>query len=167
MAAKSPASSIVSFPPMGISRTSWIKDDLEDLPALIGFAERGQALNLGAIDCCEAGMQKRPFALGMRFRSRENRIMREDIKRFASEFDPQPIHLGETAAALTPLKGLAASGWHTAAMIAMRLLVEVRAGGRHPLWGLGVDELRWLAPVRPDDVQGEVTELIRPMGSLV
>src|SRR5262249_44249580 len=50
----------------------------------------------------------------------------------------------------TPLKGLAASGWHTAA-IAMRLAVEVRPFGPHPLLGLGVDELRWLAPVRPGD----------------
>ena len=58
-------------------------------------------------------------------------------------------------------KGLAASGWHTAAM-AMRLAVETRPFGPHPLLGLGVDELRWLAPVRPDDVihlEGEVIEL--------
>ncbi|MGA8414521.1 MAG: MaoC/PaaZ C-terminal domain-containing protein, partial [Xanthobacteraceae bacterium] len=60
-----------------------------------------------------------------------------------------------------PLKGLAASGWHTAA-IAMRLAVEVRPFGPHPLLGLGVDELRWLAPVRPGDrlhLEGEVVEL--------
>ena len=59
------------------------------------------------------------------------------------------------------LKGLAASGWHTAA-IAMRLAVEVRPFGPHPLLGLGVDELRWLAPVRPSDrlhLEGEVVEL--------
>jgi acyl dehydratase len=83
-------------------------------------------------------------------------------RRFASEFDPQPYHLDETAAAVTPLKGLAASGWHTAA-IAMRLLVEIRPIGRHPLLGVGVDDLRWLAPVRPDDVlhiEGEVIELV-------
>jgi hypothetical protein len=67
----------------------------------------------------------------------------------------------ETAAERTPLKGLAASGWHTAA-IAMRLIVEVRPFGPHPLLGPGVDELRWLAPVHPDDVihiEGEVVEL--------
>lgn len=56
------------------------------------------------------------LVLGMRFKSSEKHITREDIKRFASEFDPQPFHLDEAAAERTPLKGLAASGWHTAAI---------------------------------------------------
>jgi acyl dehydratase len=102
------------------------------------------------------------LVLGMRFMSPEKLVTREDIKRFASEFDPQPYHLDETAAERSALRGLAASGWHTAA-IAMRLLVETRPFGSHPLLGLGVDELRWLAPVRPGDVihmEGEVVELI-------
>ena len=60
------------------------------------------------------------LAVGMRFTSAEKAITREDIKRFASEFDPQPFHLDEVAAERTILRGLAASGWHTAA-IAMRL----------------------------------------------
>jgi acyl dehydratase len=101
------------------------------------------------------------IALGMRFKSADKLVTREDIKRFALEFDPQPYHLDEAAAERTPLKGLAASGWHTAA-IAMRLAVEVRPFGPHPLFGLGVDDLRWLAPVRPGDVihiEGEVVEL--------
>ena len=59
----------------------------------------------------------RPF--GMRFKSAETLVTREDIKRFASEFDPQPYHLDEVAAEKSPFKGLTASGWHTAAM-AMR-----------------------------------------------
>lgn len=101
------------------------------------------------------------LVVGMRFKSRDKQVTREEIKRFASEFDPQPYHLDETAAERTPLKGLAASGWHTAA-IAMRLAVEVRPFGPHPLLGIGVDDLRWLAPVRPGDVlhiEGEVIEL--------
>jgi acyl dehydratase len=101
------------------------------------------------------------LVLGMRFKSAEKRVTREDIKRFASEFDPQPYHLDEAAAETTALKGLAASGWHTAA-IAMRLAVETRPFGPNPLLGLGVDDLRWLAPVRPDDVirlEGEVVGL--------
>jgi len=101
------------------------------------------------------------LVLGMRFKSSDKQVTREEIKRFASEFDPQPYHLDEKAAERTPLKGLAASGWHTAA-IAMRLAVEVRPFGPHPLLGLGVDDLRWLAPVRPGDVihiEGEVVEL--------
>ena len=101
------------------------------------------------------------LALGMRFKSPEKRVTREDIKRFASEFDPQAYHLDEAAAERSVFKGLAASGWHTAA-VATRLAVETRPFGPHPLLGLGVDELRWLAPVRPDDVlhlEGEVVEL--------
>jgi acyl dehydratase len=108
--------------------------------------------------------------LGMRFKSGEKLVTREDIIRFATEFDPQPYHVDEAAAEHTALKGLAASGWHTAA-IAMRLAVEVRPFGPHPLLGIGVDELRWLAPVRPGDVlhiEGEVVELTpsktRPQG---
>jgi len=95
------------------------------------------------------------LVLGMRFKSPEKRVTREDIKRFASEFDPQAYHLDEAAAERSVFKGLAASGWHTAA-IAMRLSVETRPFGPHPLLGLGVDELRWLGPVRPE---GEVVEL--------
>jgi acyl dehydratase len=59
------------------------------------------------------------------------------------------------------LQGLAASGWHTAAIV-MRLIVDLRPFGPHPLLGIGVDELRWLAPVRPGDVlhvEGEIIEL--------
>jgi acyl dehydratase len=102
------------------------------------------------------------LALGMRFRSASKLVTREDIKRFAAEFDPQPYHLDEAAAERTPLKGLAASGWHTAAMV-MRLMIEVRPFGPHPLLGLGVDDLRWLAPVRPGDaihLEGELIELL-------
>ena len=53
------------------------------------------------------------LVVGMRFRSPEKVVTREDIKRFASEFDPQPYHVDDVAAEQTPLKGLAASGWHT------------------------------------------------------
>src|SRR6478609_11673268 len=91
------------------------------------------------------------LTLGMRFKSGEVSISKEDIKRFATEFDPQPFHLDEAAAEKTIFKGLAASGWHTAAT-AMRLLVALRPFGPHPVLGLGVDGLRWLAPVRPGDV---------------
>ncbi len=101
------------------------------------------------------------LALGMRFKSGEVQITESDIKRFAAEYDPQPMHLDEVAAIGTPFKGLAASGWHTAA-IAMNLAVQIRPFGPHPLIGLGVDELRWMAPVRPGDIlhlEGEVVGL--------
>ena len=108
--------------------------------------------------------------LGMRFKSGEATVSREDILRFATEFDPQPFHLDEAAAEKSMLNGLAASGWHTAAL-AMRLAITARPFGPHPLFGAGVDELRWLKPVRPGDtlhLEGEVVELIpsrtRPQG---
>jgi acyl dehydratase len=102
------------------------------------------------------------LAVGMRFKTAAKQISREDIKRFASEFDPQPHHLDEKAAELTPLNGLSASGLHTAA-VAMRLVLDLRPFGPHPMLGLGFDDVRWLAPVRPEDVihvEGEVVELI-------
>ena len=65
------------------------------------------------------------LALGMRFKSGDVQITETDIKRFAAEYDPQPMHLDDAAAAKTVFKGLAASGWHTAA-IAMNLAVQIR-----------------------------------------
>src|ERR1700739_2451800 len=100
--------------------------------------------------------------VGMRFTSEETTVYKEDVLRFAAEFDPQPFHLDEAAAKKTIFNGLAASGWHTAA-IAMRLAVTARPFGPHPLLGAGVDELRWLKPVRPGDtlhLEGEVFELV-------
>ena len=100
--------------------------------------------------------------VGMRFKSEKLTVSKEDILRFAAEFDPQPFHTDEVAAKATILNGLAASGWHTAA-IAMRLAITARPFGPHPLLGAGVDELRWLKPVRPGDtlhLEGEVVELV-------
>jgi acyl dehydratase len=100
--------------------------------------------------------------VGMRFTSETTTVSKDDILRFAAEFDPQPFHVDEVAAENTILNGLAASGWHTAA-IAMRLALTTRPFGPHPLFGAGVDELRWMKPVRPGDtlhLEGEVVELI-------
>jgi acyl dehydratase len=103
------------------------------------------------------------LSLGMKFRSASVQITADEIKQFAARFDPQPFHLDDEAARQTIFKGLAASGWHTAA-IAMSLVVQTRPFGRHPLIGLGVDGLRWMLPVRPDDrlhVEGEIVSLTR------
>ena len=100
--------------------------------------------------------------IGMRFKTGETTVSKEEILRFASEFDPQPFHLDEAAAEKSVFKGLAASGWHTAALV-MNLIVQARPFGPHPLLGMGVDDLRWMRPVRPGDtlrVEGEVVELI-------
>lgn len=81
------------------------------------------------------------------------------IKAFAAEFDPQPFHLDEAAAQDSIFGGLAASGWHTAAMT-MRLLTQGDfrvAGG---LVGLGLKELRWPRPVRPCDTLRAQVEIL-------
>ena len=74
-----------------------------------------------------------------------------DIVEFARKFDPQPFHLDHEAARKSLFGGLAASGWHTAAMM-MRMLVDHTLSPETSLGSPGVDELRWLKPVRPGDV---------------
>jgi acyl dehydratase len=113
------------------------------------------------------------FKTGMRFKGGQVQVTEADIKRFAAEFDPQPFHLDNAAAEHTAFKGLAASGWHTAAL-AMRLTVEIHPFGPHPLLGLGVDNLRWMLPVRPGDtlrIEGELVGLTpsrtKPQGTVL
>jgi acyl dehydratase len=96
--------------------------------------------------------------VGTRYKGAEVKVTRDDIKRFAAEFDPQPFHLDEVGAEKTIFRGLAASGWHTVAL-AMRMIVSLHPFGSNPVVGLGVDDLRWPAPVRPDDtLHIEVTD---------
>ena len=98
---------------------------------------------------------------GDRFVSGTFVVAEEDIIAFARAFDPQPYHLDREAARRSAFSSLAASGWHTAAIM-MRLWVETRPFGDHPILGLGVDELRWLLPVRPGDtlhLTGEVVDV--------
>jgi acyl dehydratase len=100
------------------------------------------------------------FEPGQTFASGRIRIDAERIKSFAAEFDPQPFHLDEQAAGDSIFLGLAASGWHTAA-ITMRLLVESDIKPAGGIIGAGFDELRWPRPVRPGDelhVESEVLE---------
>jgi acyl dehydratase len=69
---------------------------------------------------------------------------------FATEFDPQSFHTDPAAAASGPFGGLIASGWHTSALM-MRLFATHYLSTTASLGGPGVDELRWLVPVRPGD----------------
>lgn len=78
-------------------------------------------------------------------------VTREEILDFARRWDPQPFHLDEEAAAAGPFGGLAASGWHTAAMF-MRLFVEGIMNKSASMGSPGVESMRWTAPVRPGDV---------------
>jgi acyl dehydratase len=90
--------------------------------------------------------------VGQRFTSGCYRMDEEWIKSFAAEFDPQPFHLDAPAAQATVFNGLAASGWHTAA-VAMRLLVTGGLGG----------ELAWPNPTVPGDtlhVDSEIAEIV-------
>ena len=106
------------------------------------------------------------FAVGQVFRSGRITVDADQIKAFAAAYDPQPFHLDEEAARPTFFGGLAASGWHTAALT-MRLLLtnDVRPAGGFV--GTGFSELRWPRPVRPGDelhIESEVME-VRPSTS--
>ena len=99
--------------------------------------------------------------VGQRFVSRSHTIDKEQIKVFAAQFDPQTFHLDEAAAKTTLFGGLAASGWHTAA-ITMRLLVDGGAPIAGGIIGAG-GEIRWPRPTRPGDVlivESEVLEIV-------
>ena len=106
------------------------------------------------------------FSVGQKFGSSTLRVEEQGIKRFAAEFDPQPFHLDDAAARASLFRGLAASGWHTAAMT-MRLLVESDVRPAGGIVGAGFDEFRWPQPVRPGDelhIEAEVLE-VRPSKS--
>lgn len=78
------------------------------------------------------------------------RVDEAEVVEFAQRYDPQPFHVDPEAAAAGPFGGLIASGWHTCALM-MRLLVEQYLSPASSLGSPGVDELRWLRPVRPGD----------------
>jgi acyl dehydratase len=106
------------------------------------------------------------FAVGQTFGSGRMRVDEDRIKTFAAEFDPQPFHLDAEAARKSLFGGLAASGWHTAALT-MRLLVESEIKPVGGIVGAGFDEFRWPRPVRPGDelrVESEVLD-VRPSKS--
>jgi acyl dehydratase len=77
-------------------------------------------------------------------------VTREEIVAFAAEYDPQPMHLDEDAAREGLMGGLVASGWHSCCIL-MRMLSDNILGQATFLGAPGVDEVRWLAPIRPGD----------------
>ena len=99
------------------------------------------------------------FYVGQKFLSTGSyRVTAEEIKEFGQKYDPQPFHLDEAAGQGSFFKGLAASGWLTAAIV-MRLRVQsiTVAGG---MIGAGVEEMRWTTPVRPGDtIRSEIEVL--------
>ena len=78
-------------------------------------------------------------------------VSREEIIDFATRYDPQPFHVDEVAAKSSPYEGLIASGWMTCA-IAMRMVCDGYLLQTASLGSPGVDQIRWLQPVRPGDV---------------
>ena len=105
----------------------------------------------------DASPQSDPLLYWEDFREGEVRefgrttVKHDDIVRFASEFDPQPFHIDDAAAAGSLYGGLIASGWHTAA-IAMRMMCDEYLLRAASLGSPGLDSLKWLLPVRPGDI---------------
>src|SRR3569832_113076 len=100
------------------------------------------------------------FRVGHLGRFGPRHVTAEEIRAFAAEFDPQPMHLDEAAASRSMLNGLAGSGWHLCS-ITMRMMFDGFIGRTASLGSPGVNELRWLAPFRPGDdimLDVEVTE---------
>jgi acyl dehydratase len=101
------------------------------------------------------------FAPGQKYVSGTLRVDAAAIKAFAAQFDPQPFHLDEDAARGSFFGGLAASGWHTAAL-SMRLLVESNFRPAGGIIGSRAEEMKWPRPVRPGDelhAEAEVLEV--------
>lgn len=106
------------------------------------------------------------IAVGAVYGSGHHLVTAEDICGFAAQWDPQVFHMDADAAMDSFFEGLAASGWHTAAMT-MRLLVTGEFQPAGGIIGGGVEELKWFRPVRPGDVLSVRTEILetRPMKS--
>ena len=90
------------------------------------------------------------FKVGERSEMGRHTFGEKEIVDFAKQFDPQPFHVDAAAAAKTHFGGLVASGWHTCA-VGMRLMVESYIGRTVSLGSPGIEDIRWLKPVRAGD----------------
>jgi acyl dehydratase len=102
--------------------------------------ERGVAMGLSFED----------MEVGSVIECGEHTFTREEIVQFAGQFDPQPFHVDDAAAAASPFGGLIASGWHTCSVM-MGLLVRNAFQDSTSMGSPGIDEIRWLKPVRVGD----------------
>lgn len=91
------------------------------------------------------------YEVGATYLCGEFSLTEDDIVSFARRFDPQPFHLDRAAAARSHYGGIIASGWHTASAM-MRVIVDNFISSNAGMGSPGVDEIRWLKPVRPDEV---------------
>jgi len=99
----------------------------------------------------ESGRYFEDYTVGVEQEVGSVTLSEADIIEFANKYDPQDFHTDPEKAATGPFGGLIASGWHTIAVV-MRLLVDKYLDNASSLGSPGIDELRWLAPVRPGDV---------------
>ena len=103
------------------------------------------------------------FQVGERWQSRPVSLSEDEIIAFGRANDPQPMHVDPAYGAAGPFGSIIASGWQVA-ILSMRVFIEAGGYGDTPMLGMGIDELRWLKPVRPGDVltvEREVVEVKR------
>jgi len=97
------------------------------------------------------------FEVGRTVQLGQKRVMKDEVITYASEFDPQPMHMDEVAAKETMFGGLIASGWHTCSML-MRMICDAYLLDSSSLGSPGLDEINFLAPVKPGDtLRGQYT----------
>jgi len=96
------------------------------------------------------GVAYEDMEVGKTYEVGEHTFTREEIVRFAEEFDPQPFHVDDAGAAASPYGTLIASGWHTCSVM-MGMLVRNMLKGSTSMGSPGIDDLRWLKPVRVGD----------------
>lgn len=96
------------------------------------------------------GLSFEDLIVGTSIEIGKHTFTREEIVEFAGKFDPQPFHLDEAAAEKSPFRGLVASGWHTCSVM-MGMLVRNAFADSTSMGSPGIDEIRWLKPVRVGD----------------
>ena len=99
------------------------------------------------------------FQPGQAFEFGPTTVTEAEIVAFARQFDPQPFHVDAAAAAASPFGGLIASGWHTASLF-MRMYVDAVLNDTASMGSPGVEELRWLAPLRPGELVSARLEVL-------
>ncbi len=106
-----------------------------------------------------AGRWYEDFTVGEEIRSPGKTLTEAEIVEFGFRYDPQPFHIDKQAADASIYGGLIASGWHIGS-VAFRLLTMTDVLGEASLGSPGIDELRWLKPVRPNDTLTTVVRII-------
>ena len=104
------------------------------------------------------------LVIGQVFETETFELSLEEIRSFASQYDPQPIHLDPVASAAGPFGQLTASGWHTLSLT-MKLMAEAKPFGETPLIGVGVDGIEFRKPVFPGTRIRVVARIVSKRGS--